>query len=208
MATHPSSRKRPGATPARRSTHYVFGMGTGESPSILYVEDDHLLRESISEALEMEGFVVRGASSAEEALAALESRRYDILLTDYLLPRQNGDWLLRQAATSGFLEETSALVFTGEDAPPGVDGYPCLNKTIDLPVLLSALRGMLETKTAARTERPGSEDLVLVLYVVSGGPVSDTALARIRETLSNMEARSVELRVVNAQSREAESTRS
>jgi CheY-like chemotaxis protein len=180
-------------------------MATGDSPSILYVEDDHLLRQSISEALEMEGFVVRSAGSAEEALAALESRRYDILLTDYLLPRQNGDWLLRQASTSGLLAETSALVFTGEDAPTGVDGYPCLNKAIDLPVLLSALRGMLETKTAAPTEDPGSEDLVLVLYVVSGGPVSDTALTRIRETIANLEARPVELRVVNAQARDAAS---
>jgi CheY-like chemotaxis protein len=184
-------------------------MATGDSPSILYVEDDHHLRQAISEALEMEGFVVRSAGSAEEALAALESRRYDILLTDYLLPRQNGDWLLRQASTSGLLEETSALVFTGEEAPAGVDGYPCLSKAIDLPVLLSALRGMLETKTASPAERPGSEeDLVLVLYVVSGGPVSDTALARIRETLANLEARPVELRVVNAaQARDADSAR-
>jgi DNA-binding response OmpR family regulator len=54
---------------------------------VLVVEDDLSIRESLSTALDLEGFDVRAVPSAESALALLDSEIPDIALLDVRLPR-------------------------------------------------------------------------------------------------------------------------
>lgn len=65
--------------------------------SVLFVEDDPLVREAVAPALGNAGFVVRVAASADEALVMLEAdNKVDILFSDIMMPGQlNGIGLAR-----------------------------------------------------------------------------------------------------------------
>ncbi|MBT0664606.1 response regulator [Geobacter pelophilus] len=64
---------------------------------VLIIDDDELVRESISAFLEDDGFWVESAASAEEALTKLETANYDLCLTDYSLPGMDGESLILRA---------------------------------------------------------------------------------------------------------------
>jgi len=58
--------------------------------SILIVEDEETLRESIKRIFTKEGFAVDGAESAEKALSLLETNVYDVIISDIILPGMDG----------------------------------------------------------------------------------------------------------------------
>jgi len=60
------------------------------SKSILIVEDEETLRESIKRIFTKEGFTVDGAESAEKGLALLETNAYDVIISDIILPGMDG----------------------------------------------------------------------------------------------------------------------
>src|SRR5215216_1672912 len=66
------------------------------SASVLVVDDDERLREYLRVNLEMDGFSVREAGSAEEGLAALEEEAPDLILLDVMMPHVDG-WQMLQA---------------------------------------------------------------------------------------------------------------
>ena len=59
-------------------------------PVVLLIEDDDPVRELIARALRVNGFEVMAAASGEEALELEPTRHVDMLLSDVLLPNQNG----------------------------------------------------------------------------------------------------------------------
>ncbi|HYA88988.1 MAG TPA: sigma-54 dependent transcriptional regulator [Nitrospirota bacterium] len=66
------------------------------SKSILIVEDEETLRESIRRIFSKEGYVVDGAESAEKALSLLETSVYDVIISDIILPGMDGIEMLTQ----------------------------------------------------------------------------------------------------------------
>jgi DNA-binding NtrC family response regulator len=60
------------------------------SKSILIVEDEETLRESIKRIFTKEGFAVDAAESAEKGLALLETNAYDVIISDIILPGMDG----------------------------------------------------------------------------------------------------------------------
>ena len=69
--------------------------GHGGGPLVLVVDDDARLREFIRVNLEMEGYTVREAESAEEALSAIEDQAPDLVLLDVVMPGVDG-WQMLQ----------------------------------------------------------------------------------------------------------------
>ena len=61
-----------------------------EPPSILVVEDDLGMREILVETLEEEEYVVRSASSVDEALSLTPKFSFDILVTDIRMAGPDG----------------------------------------------------------------------------------------------------------------------
>jgi DNA-binding response OmpR family regulator len=59
-------------------------------PVVLLVEDDDPVRDLIGRALRANGFDVVAAASGEEALELEVDARVDLLLSDVMLPEQNG----------------------------------------------------------------------------------------------------------------------
>jgi two-component system cell cycle response regulator len=57
---------------------------------ILIVDDEEGLRQSMQEFVSVSGFRTLTAASAEEALALLEDRQIDVVITDIMLPGMDG----------------------------------------------------------------------------------------------------------------------
>ncbi|MEB3321499.1 MAG: response regulator, partial [Synechococcaceae cyanobacterium] len=69
-------------------------------PSLLVVEDDETIRETIRDALRMEGFAVTACSNGRDALHSLEQAEgeapFSLLLLDLMLPGLGGLDLCRR----------------------------------------------------------------------------------------------------------------
>ncbi|HUF06647.1 MAG TPA: response regulator [Candidatus Binatia bacterium] len=62
---------------------------TAHVGSILVVEDDEMLRETLGEVLADEGHEVRGAAHGYEALECLDERGVDLIVLDLMMPRMD-----------------------------------------------------------------------------------------------------------------------
>jgi len=69
-------------------------MSTSKPAHILVVDDEPIIRDSLAEFLEQEGFAVVACGSAEDALRATAARSFDIALCDVQLPGIDGLELL------------------------------------------------------------------------------------------------------------------
>jgi DNA-binding NtrC family response regulator len=60
------------------------------SKSILIVEDEETLRESIKRIFTKEGYAVEAVDSAEKGMDLLETKVYDLIISDIILPGMDG----------------------------------------------------------------------------------------------------------------------
>jgi DNA-binding NtrC family response regulator len=68
----------------------------GSSPgSILIIDDEMAIRESLQTLLELEDYQVDTAETGEEGLNKIAERPYDLVLLDFALPDRNGIQILR-----------------------------------------------------------------------------------------------------------------
>jgi DNA-binding NtrC family response regulator len=58
--------------------------------SILIIDDEVAIRESLETLLEFEGYTVQSAETGEEGLSRLAERPFDLVLLDFALPDRNG----------------------------------------------------------------------------------------------------------------------
>ncbi|MNZ36178.1 Transcriptional regulatory protein ZraR [compost metagenome] len=61
---------------------------------VLLVEDDRALRQALGDTLEIGGFAYRAVGSAEEALEAVKSDAYSLVISDVNMPGMDGHQLL------------------------------------------------------------------------------------------------------------------
>src|SRR5271167_3369786 len=64
--------------------------------SVLIIDDEAAIRESLETLLELEGYGVESAGSGEEGLARIGERSFDLVLLDLALPDRNGMDLLAE----------------------------------------------------------------------------------------------------------------
>ena len=64
--------------------------------SVLIIDDEAAIRESLETLLEMEGYEVQSAATADEGLTRIGDRPYDLVLLDLALPDRNGIDLLAE----------------------------------------------------------------------------------------------------------------
>jgi DNA-binding NtrC family response regulator len=68
---------------------------SGAIGSILIVDDEAAIRESLQTLLELEGYEVETSGDGAEGLARLADRPYDLVLLDFALPERNGIEILQ-----------------------------------------------------------------------------------------------------------------
>jgi CheY-like chemotaxis protein len=85
---------------------------------VLVVDDARNVREVVADILTQYGATVSAVGSAEEALAALQRERPDVLLSDLAMPGRGGYWLIGQVRAlpperGGITPAAALTAFTG-----------------------------------------------------------------------------------------------
>jgi DNA-binding response OmpR family regulator len=120
--------------------------------SLLVVEDEVRLAESLCKGLGEEGFQVEWTDTAEAAARTMAARRFDLLVLDLQLPGKNGLELLREMRAAG--DDTPALILTAHGTleervtglDTGADDY--MVKPFAFAELLARIRALVRRKTA------------------------------------------------------------
>jgi excisionase family DNA binding protein len=87
---------------------------TRPAPLVLIVDDDPRIREFVRVNLEMDGFAVREAGSAEEGLAALEAEPPDLILLDVMMPKVDGWEMLQRVRERHGVDSIQVVMFSGQ----------------------------------------------------------------------------------------------
>ncbi len=88
--------------------------GKPTGPRVLIVDDDERLRELVRVNLELEGYAVRAAASAEEGLAAVEQQSPDLILLDVMMPGIDGWEMLRRLQERHGIGAIPVIMFSGK----------------------------------------------------------------------------------------------
>jgi two-component system alkaline phosphatase synthesis response regulator PhoP len=151
---------------------------------ILVVEDDVLLRRSLTDLLRDEGYSVAAVSDAEAALEHARTAAFDLIVMDVLLPSRSGVEICRELRLRRI--QIPILLLTArrqtEDKvhglKSGADDY--VTKPFDTPELLARIEALL--RRAARRDVSGvlrvgpvCIDLDRAVVIRSGRPVELSA---------------------------------
>src|SRR5207237_4170584 len=82
-----------------------------DAPRILVVDDERVIREILTDFLEMEGYHVSTAGDGQEAIAKLASEPVDLVVTDLKMPNLGGIELIDHI--SKMKTQPVILVMTG-----------------------------------------------------------------------------------------------
>ena len=93
--------------------------GRSAGPLVLVVDDDPSLREFVRINLELEGYTVREAGGAEEALTAIDDQAPALVLLDVVMPGVDG-WQMLQRMQERY-GSIPVIMFSGkvEESSPG-----------------------------------------------------------------------------------------
>jgi excisionase family DNA binding protein len=83
-------------------------------PSVLIVDDDDNLRSFVRATLELDGYAVREAASAEEGLDALDQESPDLILLDVMMPHMDGWEMLRRVQERHGVGAIPVIMFSGK----------------------------------------------------------------------------------------------
>ena len=114
---------------------------------ILVVDDDEMVRATTQAALEMGGHSVVTAEDGREAAQKVEAEKFDLLITDIVMPEMNGRDLAEQLTSQyGKLRSIFMSGYTADViAPRGVlpEGVHFLQKPFPLKELAARVREVL-----------------------------------------------------------------
>jgi DNA-binding NtrC family response regulator len=91
-----------------------------QSKAILIVDDDAILLRWLTKDLEQEEFLVTKASSGEEAIALLKENKFNLVVTDLVMPGLGGIHVLKEAKKKD--PYIGVVILTGHgDLPSAID---------------------------------------------------------------------------------------
>jgi CheY-like chemotaxis protein len=121
-----------------------------KSASILVVDDDSAVRESVSLLLQYDGHEVAPVESGTLALAKLAERQFDLVITDYAMPGMRGDELISRIRQQ--MPRQPILMISAYAHEARLSGTP-VNGILEKPFSLAALRNAV-----GQALRPGTAD--------------------------------------------------
>ena len=124
--------------------------------TILLAADDRAVREFVSRALRQDGHDITAVSDGQQALNALETGQFDMLLADIVMPQLDGIALALKAAKE--YPELPVLLMTGYAAERqrahNLDALiqDVISKPFSLQEIRDAVRKMLELKAPCKPD--------------------------------------------------------
>ena len=143
---------------------------------LLLIEDDRPLNESICFFLSGEGFATDGAFSAEDAFRKMETTKYDLVITDVMLPSVDGFEIAKLLRL--YDPQLPIMLLTALDDyrskekgyAVGIDDY--LTKPVELNELLWHINALLRRSGVARQRQLTAGNLTMdtvAMTAVCGG---------------------------------------
>jgi len=153
---------------------------TGEAIRAILVEDDHDLRQGLSEFLRLSGIEVRDVPSGLELYRALRLEDFNVAILDVNLPDSSGFDLVRELSAERGLGLILLTARTGRDDrirgyAEGADLY--LTKPIDGQELVLAVRNLARRVQNAAADHPAA------IATRSPGPAAAWRLDMLRHCL-------------------------
>ena len=150
-----SSASRLGGEEASESVQGEHPGGQGRRARILIVDDTPGVRDSLAKVLRGEGYDVKLAANGAEALETFQPTTTDLVLLDLDMPVRNGWEAFEQMIASK--PDQAVIIITGKAEPaswssasgPGI----IVEKPIDVPLLLSYIKQVLDVPKLARQAR-------------------------------------------------------
>ena len=127
------------------------GPSAGSGPLVLIVDDDEGLREYVRVNLELDGYSVREAGSAEDGLRVLDESTPDLVLLDVMMPDVDGWEMLRRVRERHGVGAIPVVMFsakvdertTDEAASRGAQGF--IGKPFNPQELVDQTKQLLPT---------------------------------------------------------------
>ena len=119
---------------------------------VLLAEDDAVMREFLARALEKSGYDVQSVDRGTAAIPLLEAEKFDLLLTDIVMPEMDGIELAQKAAIMApemrvmFITGFAAVTLKAGQALPQAK---VLSKPFHLRDLVLEIDRMFETGSAS-----------------------------------------------------------
>lgn len=157
---------------------------------VLLVEDERLIADDVSSALQAAGFVVDLASDGEEAWFLGDTEPYDAIILDLGLPRLDGLTVLRRWRSAGQVVPVLILSARGswmervDGIESGADDY--LPKPFEMMELIARLRALI--RRASGLAQPVSQ---------AGGLIVDTRRMSISYDGQPVKVTPLEFRLVD-----------
>ena len=109
--------------------------------SILLVEDDQLIRETLAVCLRSEGYDVSEAANGSEGLERLrETRSTGLVLLDLMMPTMTGWEFLAAKATDSLIADIPVIVMSAVAGKSCLGAASTFQKPVDLSVLLAKVQ--------------------------------------------------------------------
>lgn len=125
--------------------------------AILVVEDEWVIAVTYELALSTAGHEVKAAADGCEALGLATERRFDLVVTDYMMPRMDGLTFLRELRRTNGYAETPAILATAiprTSLPPAEAGL--FTRVLAKPFRDETLIAVVSELLRAGEGHPGS----------------------------------------------------
>jgi CheY-like chemotaxis protein len=117
---------------------------------ILVVDDEPLVCEAVRMLLSLDHHVVQTAGNAEEALALFEKGRFDIVMTDLVMPDMKGDVLALKIKAQDPKQPVVMITAHAESLPGMPQGVDFL---VSKPFFLANLREAVAMVTRTKNDK-------------------------------------------------------
>lgn len=135
---------------------------------ILIIDDEPLMRISIADALKEEGYQIFDTDSGREGLRLVQNERYDIVITDLMLPEVDGMRILKTCKQ--FSPQTQVILITAYGSVASATeaikqgAYDYLTKPFSMDDLIFMIRRLLVSST--KLPKPKTIKMILDSYVI------------------------------------------
>jgi DNA-binding response OmpR family regulator len=155
-------------------------------PTVYFIDDSATMREVIKIAFRRENINVITCADAASALAQFGENRPDVVITDVIMPDQDGYSVCSQIKQNPEFCETPVVLMSGvvnksvADKAVSVKADELIRKPFQPQELIARVKSLLEPKGSApapASERPGSSNALSNLFAPVPVPVTPRNVA-------------------------------